>query len=410
MIRKWLIIALLPFPLFGQPLDVKVECPAAILINGKTGAVLFEKGAREARYPASLTKIATCVFALKQCKDQLTVPVEAVQDCIGAVSENDKRKSGYKKHPPHWLVFDGCHIGIKRGEILSLNDLLHGMMIASADDASNIIAHHLGGSVPNFMEKLNQEMVSWGCKDSLFLNPHGLHHPDHKASAYDIALMAKEGMKDPLFRKMVSTVTHTRPKTNKQEATPLVQTNRLLKKGPHKYEHALGIKTGYTSDAGYCLASAAEKGDRFLIAVVMGAKENSHRYQDTKALFEAAFQEAKVTKTLLQTGPQEIRINNEKLGKIHTVTKEPLQLTYYPSEEVDLKLKLHLNELGPKTAPGDVVGTLCAVDLDGVNYGSIPLYISHFESPKFSLLYWAPLALLLFVPLIFFRKRRPVRP
>lgn len=409
MILKWLIVALLPLPLFGRPLDVRVDCPAAILINGNTGAVLFEKGAREARYPASLTKIATCVLALKQCKDQLGEPVEAVQDCIGAVSENDKRKSGYKKHPPHWLVFDGCHIGIKRGEILSLNDLLHGMMIASADDASNIIAHHLGGSVQNFMEKLNQEMISWGCKDSCFLNPHGLHHPDHKSSAYDIALMAKEGMKDPLFRKLVSTVTHTRPKTNKQEATPLVQTNRLLKKGPHKYEHALGIKTGYTSDAGYCLASAAEKGDRFLISVVMGAKENNHRYQDTKALFEAAFNEEKVTKTLLEAGPQEIRINSDKLGKIHTLTKEALKVSYYPSEEVDLKLKLQLNELGSKASPGEIVGTLLALDKEGAVQGSIPLYISHFETSKFSLIFWAPLALLLFIPLFFFRKRGPVR-
>ncbi len=384
MIRKVLTLLLLPVALMASPAHIKLKCQSAIMIDADTGAVLFEKRAKEARYPASLTKMATCIHALKMARNRLDTPVAAVQDCIGAVSEDEKRKSGYKKHPPHWLVFDACHIGIKKGEILSLNDLIYGMMVASADDASNIIAHHLSGSVPKFMKELNEEMKLWGCEETHFLNPHGLHHPHHKSTAYDLALIAKAGMEDPLFRKIVTTKTHQRPKTNKQDPVPLVQTNRLLKKGKHAYEHAIGIKTGTTSDAGCCLAAAAHKDGRTLITVVLGGKEKEDPYIDTKALFEAAFQEQRVTKQLLSAGPQSVTLEQGKNRKVHTETHEPIEVSFFPSEGEHFHLKLHLQELNEPPKAGDQVGTLYALNHKGEKVASTPLFASHIEKSSWA--------------------------
>ncbi len=122
-------------------------------------------------------------------------------------------------------------MGLKKGEVMSLRHLLYGAMLVSANDAANVIAKYVGGSVSEFMDELNGYLHSLGAEDTHFMNPHGLFHPEHQTTASDMALIASEAMRDPMFRKIVSTVHHTRPKTNKQEPTTMLQSNKLLKKG-----------------------------------------------------------------------------------------------------------------------------------------------------------------------------------
>ena len=210
-------LSLLLFPslffasLLGVPLQVEVNAESALLINADTGSVLYEKNSHAVLPPASITKVATALYALKLKKGQLEEPVTASGDAIGTVTVEAKRKSNYTVSP-WWLEPGSAHIGIKKGEVLKFKDLLYGMMLASGDDASNVIAEWAGsGSIPAFMKGLNDYVKGLGCKNSCFMNPHGLYHPDHKTCCYDMALIMREALKDPEFRKVIKTVTYTRP-------------------------------------------------------------------------------------------------------------------------------------------------------------------------------------------------------
>ena len=135
-------------------LNISIQSPSAILINAETGKILYEKKAHKPLFPASITKIATALYALQRGPLKLDKMIKADQDSIGAISSKAKEKSGYQK-PAYWLEFGGTHMGIKRGEVLSLKDLFFGMMVISANDAANLIAKEIAGSVPDFVKELN---------------------------------------------------------------------------------------------------------------------------------------------------------------------------------------------------------------------------------------------------------------
>lgn len=324
----------------GEKLALTVHAEAAILINCETGAILYEKNAHAPHYPASTTKIATALYALKTLQDRFDDPVAADQDCIGTVTEEAFRRSNYTL-PAYLLIPDGSHIGIKRGEVLSVKDLFYGMMVSSGDDAANVIAKYASGTIPEFVEGMNQMVKELGCDSTTFYNPHGLHHPNQKTTAYDLAIMTQEAMKNPVFCELVRTVRYTRPKTNKQEPSTLVQTNRLLRPGPYHYPKAIGVKTGSYSLAGNCLVSAATDGDRTLIAVLLKTPEKKDVFLDSKKLFEAAFSQPKVQRVLARKGPQKFTLDLPGgSSRLTTYLKEDVAYNYYPAEEPVIKSQL----------------------------------------------------------------------
>jgi D-alanyl-D-alanine carboxypeptidase (penicillin-binding protein 5/6) len=251
-------------------------------------------------------------------------------------------------------------MGIKRGEKLSLRELLYGMMVASADDASNVIAYALGnGSITKFMDGLNAYLAGLGCRDTFFNNPHGLYHPKHSTTAYDLALMAREAMKIPLFRTIVGSKRHTRPKTNKQESTLLLQTNRLLRSGEFFYPKAIGIKTGYVSKAGNTLVAAAKEGDRTLIAVLLNVKERKDLFREAAQLFEAAFNQPRVEKCLVNAGPQKYLLDLPNAAKpIKTAIADDVVLVYYPAEEPKIRAFIQWDSIAPPVSQGQKIGEL----------------------------------------------------
>lgn len=334
-------LLLVPSHAKAQKLALSVQAESAILMNADTGAILYEKQAHAPHYPASITKIATALYALQSVSDKFDVMIAADQDCIGTVTEEAKRRSNYTM-PAYLLIPDGSHIGIKKGELLSLRDLFYGMMLASGDDAANVIAKFAGGTIPEFMDGLNAYIKSLGCQESAFYNPHGLHHPKQQTTAYDMAILAREALKNPVFREIVSTVRYTRPKTNKQEPTMLVQTNRLLRTGTYYYSKAIGVKTGYYSLAGSTLVAAAKDGDRTLIAVLLKVNERKDMFIDAKKMFEAAFSQPKVQKVLLKKGPQKFVLDLPGARQhVSTYINEDMTLDYYPAEEPKVKCMLH---------------------------------------------------------------------
>lgn len=361
-----LFFALIISHLSFASLDVNVKAGAALLINAKTGAVLYEKNASKPMFPASTTKIATGLYAL-QCIDEkkLSEKVSAHPDALGAISSERKIQSGYKL-PPHWIEIGSSHIGIKPKEVLSVKDLLHGVLLASGNDASNVLAFHLRGSISKFVDEMNQYLKGIGCQHTHFLNVHGLHHPEHCTSAHDLAKMTQVGLKNPLFKKIVGTKSYRRPKTNKQESTLLFQTNKLLKAGKFYYPKAFGVKTGHTKLAGYNLVSAAKNDKRELIAVILNAADNKQSYQETIKLFEAAFNEQPVNKILIPKGEQAFSLDLKGASSsVHTYTNRDLAFAYYPSEHQEAKSYLYWGKLDLPVHKGQKVGELRAIDKEG---------------------------------------------
>ncbi len=279
-----------------SPLKIEVSAKAAVLLNAETGAILYEKNAHQPMYPASITKISTALYALEKKGHALDEAAMASVDAVSAVHPHVRRANN-SKHPPYRLEFGGSHMGIKIGEVLSFKALLYGLMLSSGNDAANVIAEHVSGSVGQFMKELNAFVRSKGCVNTVLYAPHGLPHDDHKTTAYDMALLAKEALKIPLFREIVKTVSYTRPATNMQPESLLHQHNALVKPGTKfYYPKAIGIKTGYTIAAGYTIIAAAEDSERKLIAVLLGCEKLDQRYRDAIALFEMAFNEKKASK------------------------------------------------------------------------------------------------------------------
>jgi len=359
------IFVLLSTSVLADQLDVSVLAESAILINAETGRVLFEKQSHQLQYPASTTKIATALYALKKKKDGLNELILAEQDSIASITDEQMRRSNYSL-PAYWLTPGGTHIGIKKGEQLALKDLLYGMMIASGNDAANVIAQHVSGSIPNFMSELNTYLRSIGCSKTNFLNPHGLFHPQHQTTALDLATMTREAMKDPMFRQIVSTVRYTRPKTNKQDPTTLVQSNRLLRQGDFFYPHAIGVKTGYLSLAQNTLVAAAEKDGRTLIAVLLKTKERPDSFRDAIRLFEAAYAEKSIQRLLLKKGPQQFTVAISGGARpLETYLKDDLVLEYYPAEMIQTKSFLYWDQLQLPISKDQRVGELRIQDEAG---------------------------------------------
>lgn len=366
-IRIWIALAgfaLLPFQTHAEKAGFKVSVAAesAILINADNGKVLFEKNADASLYPASITKVATALYILDKSGHRLQEEARANSQALTWAPVHLKRSQS-SRYPSYYLESGAAHISLQEGEKIPAYSLLEGMLIHSANDAANVLVEHLSGTVPCFVEELNAYLRSKGYANTHFDNPHGLHHAEHRTTARDMAGIAREAMKIPLFREIVGKDQYYKPQTNKQPPGVFVQGNRLLKPGRHFYPHATGIKTGYMSKSKFTLIASASKGNRNLIAVLLGCQENEHRYRDAIALFEAAFAEKKTSRLLL-TKNYDIFTLNIKGAKqsLKARMQEDLVLEYYPSEEPEVNTLVEWSVTRLPIQKGQLVGTISLVD------------------------------------------------
>lgn len=375
---SWILISFsifIPFFSRAEPLSLSVNAEAAILINAETGQILYEKNAYAPYFPASITKVATALYALKQKGNDLDTLIAADQESIASISEEAKKRSNYTL-PSHWIEKGSTHIGIKKGEELTFRDLLNGMLISSGNDAANVIAQFVSeSSMTNFITALNEYLKTIGCKNTTFYNPHGLHHPKHQTTAHDMALIAQEALKNPLFCQIVKTVRYTRPQTNKQEATTLVQSNRLLRNGRFYYPKAIGVKTGYTSLASNTFVAAAKNEDRTLIVVLLKTKDRNDIFADAIKMFETAFNQPKIQRNLLTAGPQKFTLVIEGGEQpLKTYAKEDFVIEYYPAEEPSIKCFLQWQKAVLPIAKDQPVGELIFVGSDQATIKKVTLY------------------------------------
>lgn len=353
MFIVWLLCAFVP--LFSAQLDIEVHARAAILMNAETGAILFEKEAHLPVNPASTTKIATALYVLEQDLDlnrMVTVSREAM-----------KVKSAKGGSCPWWHESDGTMMGLKIGEMLTLDSLLHGLMLVSGNDAANVIAESIGGSVPGFLERVNQYLAEIGCKNTQYTNPHGLTDAAHWSTAYDLAVMTRRALQLPKFREIVTTLTYVAPQTNKQPKREIKLTNPMLKpNSKYYYPKAIGVKTGSTTAAKQTLVTAAEHEGRVLIAVLLGCEIKGERFIEAKRLFDRAFAEEKTSRRLI--GPENV-FKKEIAGSktpLKAALMTPLAITFFPAEEPQCKAALHWNGERLPIRKGQKVGEVQILD------------------------------------------------
>lgn len=321
------------------------------MMNAETGVVLFSKEQHQRAFPASTTKVATALVLLDREEVDLAQKISVSREAL-------RYKPLNKNEPPHWLESNATTIGLRIGEIVSLETLLYGMMLPSGNDAANVVAEICGqGSIPSFIEQMNSYLKKIGCQNTHFMNPHGLYHPDHYTTAYDLALIARRAMQFPQFRQAVGTLSYRKPATNKQPEVILYQNNPLLKKS-HRfyYPKAIGIKTGYTALAQSTYIAAASHAGRTLIIALLGSEKREGRFIDARALFDAAFAEKLTKRTFFEPGSLFHRPLQGRKSSLQAHLNKQLSLSYYPSEEPQCRIFVRWLPLPLPIQQGQKVG------------------------------------------------------
>ena len=278
------------------------------------------------------------------------------------------------------------HAYLVEGEELTINQLLHLLLIPSANDAAVVLAEHIAGSVESFVSMMNTKAVELGCQDTHFVNPNGIHSSNHYSTAYNLALMGRYAMQNEDFRKIVATTKYTLPATEKysepnrffKSTNALIIPNDSDSVDNYYYEYATGVKTGYTDAAGDCIVASAKKDELEYIVVILGADatENglSQKYIDCKNLFNYAFDNYK-----LYTIHEENSILKDLKIKNANFFNSNLQVLVQDNITLLLKNETPISSITPNVdisadlvAPivkNSVVGTI-TYDIDGNTYTS----------------------------------------
>lgn len=277
----------------------EVGAKAAYLYNLDTDTLIYAKNEDEPMYPASVTKIMTCILALENTPDldgtMATFPTY-VQDYL----YNYQRQNG--------VISLG---GLLAGEELSMRQLLYALMLPSANEAAMVIADHLGGSQEGFVEMMNKRAKELGAKNTHFANANGLFDENHVTTAYDLAQMTKHAMELPGFMDIVSSSTYDSGPTNKHDNLTWNSTNQMMIQGNNYYYPSLkGIKTGTLPESGRCFVSSATRDGFTYLLVVLGspyldaegkAMQNNTAFEDTAKIYDWVFDTYKV-KSLMEKG------------------------------------------------------------------------------------------------------------
>ena len=383
----------------AQEVDFPIYSQGAVLMEASTGKVLYGKNENEKLYPASTTKILTAIIALEKYK--LTDKVTANNSAVMAIP------SGYS------------NAAIQPGEALTVEELLQLFLIHSANEVGYIFAEDISGSIDNFADLMNKKAKEIGCKNTHFTNPSGIHNVNHYSTAYDMALIAQYCMQNEAFRNIVAMPSCTIEPTDKYEKRYFKNTNDLLdSKSKYYYENAIGIKTGFTTQAKNCLIAGSKKDNMELITVVLGAEATadgrSGRYVDTINLFDYGFANYKIQKiNSANAEVQSLTIKNatKETKNLPVVLKDNISaLVPLNIDLSDLKYNVDINtEISAPITEGDVLGKI-TYNIDGINYSS-DLVAEHGVEKFNYYLFGLKIALviifsLILIKLIFFRKKK----
>ena len=324
--------------------DYAPGAKSAILIDSATGKVLYEKNADEMLAPASMTKLGSMLIIM-----------EAIDN--GSLSLDDEVTISEEA-----ANMGGSQVFLEAGEVYKVHDLLKGVAIASGNDAVVALAEKVAGSQNEFVTMMNERFKEIGAKNTNFVNAHGLDAEGHYSTARDMSIIARELLKHEKILEYTSIYEEYLEK-NDGTKTWLVNTNKLVR----FYEGVDGLKTGYTTTAGYCLTATASKDNFRLISVVMGEETSESRSSDTVKMLNYGFNTYKINV---------IKKNDEVLGKVRVdggkqdyaeivLLKDATELLKNTEEVNDYQFKLKVNNIKAPVKPGDIVGSALIIDSDG---------------------------------------------
>lgn len=341
---------------FATSEEPSIISEAAILMDNNTGKILYSKNENKKMYPASTTKIITAILTLENCNldEVVTVSYDA------AMSIPDGYSSAY----------------LQIGEQLTVEQLLQLLLIHSANDAANVLAEYVGGSVESFVSMMNTKVNELGLSNTHFINTYGMHDDNHYTTAQDLAIIMKYCMKNEDFRRLAGSASCAIPATNKFGTRTYTSTNELIiPNSSNYYPYLTAGKTGYTSQAGDCLVSCSYKDDLELICVVLGGKSVngiSTRFSETKTLYEYGYNNYSMKK-LLNADDIVTQID------VSNGTKDTKNLNLLASNSINVllentisedKLAFEMNLKEDIKAPieqGDNLGSVSYV-IDGIQY------------------------------------------
>lgn len=289
-----LIVLISPIAYCKEP---EITANSAAVIECIDGKFLYSKDMDEKLYPASMTNVLTAILVVENCNMEDEVIIS--QNAINSV------QSGY------------LTANIKPGEVLTVEQLLNLLLISSYNDVANALAEHIAGSVDDFAKMMNEKAKEIGCTNSNFINSNGAHDENHYSTAHDMALIGKYAMQYEEIKSVVSKLYYKLGTTNKYSMDDRLYqtTNEMLLTGSvNYYKYAKGIKTGFTTPAGYCFMTYSVKDDIPLVAVVMKSTTSDSRYDDTKKILEYAYDNNSI-KTIVQLGTNVQTINVKNASK-----------------------------------------------------------------------------------------------
>lgn len=310
---------------------------SVILIESSTGEILYEYNSHEKLAPASMTKMMSLLLIM----EALDNGVLNYEDMITA--SNNASSMG------------GSQILLETGEQMSVDDLLKGITIASGNDAVVALAEAIGGSEENFVSMMNDKARELGLKDTYFQNSHGLDANNHYSSAYDMAMIAKELVKHEKILEY-SSIYETYLRTGTDRQTWLVNTNKLV-----RFKNGVdGLKTGYTSNSGYCLTATMKKDNMRVIAVVMGEPSSTTRNEEVSSLFDYAFAQYKLNKLISKDKIVDtLKLDKSTKDYVDVVPVDDISIIHKKMDKEIVPIyNIKYQDIKSEIKVGDIIGTL----------------------------------------------------
>lgn len=380
------LTAVLLCPVAAALEQPELSAGAALLMDAKYDQVLYEKNADQRMVPASITKVMTAMLVL-DAVDEGRLRMDQVITASSTFSNG--------------LSIYGSTQNIKTGEQLSVQDLLYCLLVPSANEAANILAEAVDGDVATFVERMNAKAAELGCTNTQFVNPHGLHHPDHYSTARDLYRIARKAMEHETFRSIVATTRYEVPATNMHEARVFYNTNALLVTwyylDSYVYEKAIGIKTGTTDEGGYCLLSAAQDEEQYLICVVLDApmvplangRNDRRHFSESRQLFDWGFNNFS-RRQIVDTATPIAQVDVTLSATDHVLVRPAAQLERTLPNDMDLSkvtqtVRLDSDTVAAPVEEGQVLGRL-VLAYEGEELGTVDL-VSVSAAERSALLY-----------------------
>ena len=363
--------------------EPNINAESALLIDNKTNKILYNKDMNRKMFPASTTKILTAILVLEN--HSLDEKVTASYNAVMTIP------SGYST------------ASIQIDEVLTVEQLLELLLVHSANDAANVLAEYTGGSIDSFVAMMNTKINELGLSDTHFTNPYGLQDNNHYTTAHDLAIIMQYCLKNDDFRKIAGQASCAIPSTNKSEPRKYSSTNELLIAGnSNYYPNLIAGKTGYTSEAGECLVSAAYNDNLELVGVILNSNS---RFKDTRSLYNYGYTNFSIKNIVNEKDiitNVEVKNATKDTKNLNLLVSEGIPVLANSSDDLSkIEPQITLNsDIKAPIEDGQVLGKV-SYSVNGITYSTDLIAANNVEKSNFVLYCLYGLGILILILIIY---------